>query len=469
MNLQQLRAALAKAKGKKNEYLAVANEANNYTFDQNAVTACDEEIARITALIDHAEKQAAAEAKGPVAHVGVDGAADEEPKGNAAQMRQLQTMLATAMDVTGAMRSYVRQNRRPLASGMRLQNPSHGFETFGEFLQAVKVAGQSKGRRVDARLEKMATIAGNNESSDVDGGFLAPPEFMTAMLGNVIESGQVANLCTRLPVSGPSVVLPRLKETSRANGSRYGGVVAQWTGEGDQVDASKLQVVTKHEAVHKLTVLVPVTEELMQDAPFFASWVEIASRAEMAFKLDDALLRGTGTGSPLGVLNAANVLVTAAKETNQTAGTVIRQNVHKMLGRLGGGGQKRNAVWMYNPDLYEQLLELKDDAGRLIFTPGMMIKDEATDLLAGRRAMELEQCSAPGTVGDIILADWSQYLLLDRSGPEVATSAHFYFDTHQEAIRITQRVGGCPLPSSSVAPYKGSNSRSPFVTLAARA
>lgn len=463
MTLKQLLDKKAELKKQRKAELDKATEANGHAFDKDAVAKIDAEVDNIDSLILAAQKDIEAEAKGPVATLGQEPA----PLAPQASNREVRQAINNGQLDIGNVRDMLSRGRmQNMASQIVLENPTHGFHTFGSFLQAVRVAGTSKMRTVDPRLQKLATIAGNSESSDTDGGFLAPPEFMAPMLGNLIESGIVAPLCTRMPVTGPSVMMPRLKEQSRATGSRYGGVRAYWIGEGDSITTSKLAFERKNEQVHKLAALVPVTDELMADAAFFGAWVEIASRAEMAFTLDDSLIRGGGTANPLGVLNAA-CLVSQAAESGQDVDTVIRKNIHKMIARVDSRS-KRNAKWFYNQELYSQLLELKDEAGRLIFTPGMMINNQPIDLLVGKQAIELEQCSAPGDVGDIILADWSQYLLLDRSGPEVATSMHFYFDTDQQAMRIIQRVGGCPLPSAALTPFKGSNTLSPFVTLAAR-
>ncbi len=70
--------------------------------------------------------------------------------------------------------------------------------------------------------------------------------------------------------------------------------------------------------------------------------------------------------------------------------------------------------------------------------------------------------------GDIILADLTQYLLIEKGGVHAATIIHVQFLTDETAFRFVLRANGEPLPNSSVTPYKGSNTISPFVTLAAR-
>jgi HK97 family phage major capsid protein len=87
--------------------------------------------------------------------------------------------------------------------------------------------------------------------------------------------------------------------------------------------------------------------------------------------------------------------------------------------------------------------------------------------LFGTPIVAVEQCSALGTVGDIVLADLGQYLLIDRP-PQVASSMHVRFVYDEMAFRFTYRVNGQPAWKSALTPYKGSNSLSPFVTLETR-
>jgi len=80
----------------------------------------------------------------------------------------------------------------------------------------------------------------------------------------------------------------------------------------------------------------------------------------------------------------------------------------------------------------------------------------------------LEQCSAAGEVGDIILADMSQYLLIDKGGINAASSIHVRFLYDENVYRFIYRVDGQPIWNKPLQAYKGSASVSPFVALASR-
>jgi HK97 family phage major capsid protein len=90
--------------------------------------------------------------------------------------------------------------------------------------------------------------------------------------------------------------------------------------------------------------------------------------------------------------------------------------------------------------------------------------------LFGKPVIPIEHASAIGDVGDIMLADMSQYLLIEKGGIQAANSIHIKFDYDEVAFRVTYRVNGQPLLASPLTPYKATSGRtlSPFVTLAAR-
>jgi hypothetical protein len=76
-----------------------------------------------------------------------------------------------------------------------------------------------------------------------------------------------------------------------------------------------------------------------------------------------------------------------------------------------------------------------------------------------------------GTEGDIIFADLSQYLMIDKgvdSAIDSVASMHVLFLTDEMVFRFVYRVDG-PLWRVPVTPYKGPQTQSPFITLQTRA
>jgi HK97 family phage major capsid protein len=78
-----------------------------------------------------------------------------------------------------------------------------------------------------------------------------------------------------------------------------------------------------------------------------------------------------------------------------------------------------NAVWYVNQEIEPLLYTLKI-GDKPVYIPAGGLSEVPYATLFGRPVMPLEQCSAVGEVGDILLADLSQYLLIDKGGINAA-------------------------------------------------
>ena len=79
-----------------------------------------------------------------------------------------------------------------------------------------------------------------------------------------------------------------------------------------------------------------------------------------------------------------------------------------------------------------------------------------------------DNCSAVGSKGDIMLIDPKEYMLLQKGSVKQDWSMHVAFLTDQNCFRIIFRCNGAPKKNKPVKIKNSSNTRSPFVTLAAR-
>lgn len=345
------------------------------------------------------------------------------------------------------------------------------FRSFGEQMQAVIRASQPGGF-FDPRLEVRVPM-GMGEGLGSDGGFLVQTDFSTELLRQTYEIGQVANRCRKIGLSSNanSIKIPAVDETSRIDGSRWGGVASAWTAEAGTKTPSMPQLREINLTLHKLTALAYATDELLADASALESLLMTAFAEEIAFRLDNAIIRGTGAGQPLGIL-ASPALVTVAAEGGQPIDTVVTENLINMYSRLHAGN-RRNAVWFINQNVEPQLMQLSlavGAGGNIVYMPpgGLSATPYAT--LFGLPVIPIEQASSIGDVGDVILADMSQYLLVDKGGMQAASSIHVRFVNDESTFRFVYRVAGEPTWSSPKTPFLGGATftTSPFVTLAAR-
>jgi HK97 family phage major capsid protein len=309
------------------------------------------------------------------------------------------------------------------------------------------------------------------EAFGSDGGFLVPPEFSRKLLQRVYDANNLLGRTDSYTIAGNSISFPRNNETSRANGSRWGGVRAYWREEGDQATASKPSFGRITLNLHKLFVLIHASDELLADVQGLAleQYLMRVADEEINFVVGDAILNGTGAGHPMGILNSS-ALITVNKEAGQAAATVVAQNIVNLWSRLWAPC-RQNAVWLINQDIEPQLHSMTvgtGSAATLAYLPpgGLSAKPYAT--LLGRPVMPVEWCATLGTVGDILLADLRHYVTITKGIIDNAMSIHLRFDYDESTFRFVFRVDGQPWWASPLTPYKGSNTQSCFVTLQTR-
>lgn len=343
------------------------------------------------------------------------------------------------------------------------------FKSFGEQLLCV---AQAENRSIvpDARL-MLTKQTGLSEGIGADGGFLVQTDFSTEILKRTYEVGQIAQRTRRIPITTAAngIRIPGINETSRVDGSRYGGVLGYWRDEAAAKTASQPAYRTVELSLKKLTGLVYATDELLQDAAAIEAFIMMALPEELTFKAEDAFIRGTGAGMPLGILNSGAV-VTVLQEPGQAANTLIYENVSKMYSRMWARSRP-NAVWFINQDCEPQMNQMfvvTGASGTPVYLPAGGLSQKPYGTLFGRPVIPVEYCSTVGTVGDIIFADMSQYVVIEKGGIQAASSIHVRFLNDETVFRFVYRVDGQPLWNQPLTPYQGTNTQSPFIVTETR-
>jgi HK97 family phage major capsid protein len=361
---------------------------------------------------------------------------------------------------------YLRSARRKTGFGF---DASKHYRSFGEQLQAVFQYYITKGSSTDGRLVRAPTGAG--EVDPTGGGFLVQVDFAEAVFMLAHDMGEILSRVNKIPISANAngIKINAVDETSRATGSRWGGVQSYWVDEGDTVNKTKPKFRRVEFDLKKLMSLMYITDEMLQDSTALTAIAGQAFSEEVMFMTEDGIFEGPGAGTPLGVLNAP-CLVTIPKITGQAAATIVKENIDSMWSRMWNRSRK-NAVWFINQDAEPQLNQLNQavgTGGQLVYLPPGGLSAAPYASLYGRPLIATEYNSALGTPGDILLADFSQYTLIDKGGVQAATSMHVAFLTDEMAFRITYRVDGKPMWSVPLTPFKGSLTKSPFIALAQR-
>lgn len=347
-----------------------------------------------------------------------------------------------------------------------------GFKSLAHFARDIaraSVPGSGVSKELASWSAKTAGFM--EEGDDAQGGYTVPPGFRDTILKNSLETAIVKPRATVIPMATSSVKIPYVNETSQAS-SVYGGVAIYRGTEGSQITGSNPTFGQVELSLHKVTGLVYVSSELLEDSPVSMGPLLTAMFAEaISFQEDDDYINGTGAGMPLGVL-AAPCTITVDAEAAQAADSIQWANIIKMWSRLHPRSANR-AVWLANPDTFPQLATMSQSVGDTavpVYLPANGAAAAPYGTLMGRPLILTKKCQTLGDRGDIALVDFSQYLLGTKAkGLAVAQSIHLRFDYDQTAFRFTLRYDGQPWWPAPLTPKYSTATLSPFVTLAERA
>lgn len=357
-----------------------------------------------------------------------------------------------------------------------MDDPKRGFQSIGDFFQSVHQAYIPGQNSIDDRLMRISAAAtGMNQTQGSQGGYLVPPSFSQIIWDGMNElPDNLMRYCDVHQVVGESLTFNANGETSRATGSRFGGVRAYWINEADEKTASSPRFRRMTLEPQELAVLIYATDKLLRNAPALDSYIRRAAGEEIMWMVNDAIINGTGAGQPLGIMNSG-ALIEVAKSTGQAADTVELENIQAMYARLLSRA-RMGAAWYVNQDIEPALETLVFNVGMggfPVYFPSSGGFPTATDApnarLKGLPVRPAEYMRTLGDKGDILLANLQYYALGVQGGVEEAMSIHVRFAFDETAFRFVFRVDGQPWVNTPLTPANGTSTLSPFVTLAARA
>ena len=334
-----------------------------------------------------------------------------------------------------------------------------GWRSFGEFVRGVITA--STGRNPDPRFQAAATTYGS-EGTSADGGYALPPDFKDYITKKVQGETSLLPLTDQYVSSSNKITLP-FDAIAPWSAS---GIKANWIDEATAITATKPVLSQVEVQAYKLAALCPLSEEAIEDIPSLNSWLPGKVADSVISAINEAILAGTGSGQPTGIISSAGK-VTQTAVSGQGASTVTFANVvamySKMLPQLAA-----NAVWLINPSVLPQLLSLVGPgyAPGAWLPPNNSLANAPYGTLLGRPVIANEHCSYLGTEGDVIFWAPKSYVTVTKaSGFRSDTSIHLYFDQAVSTLRVMMRLGGKSLWAGTVATKNGSSAYGNVITL----
>ena len=346
-----------------------------------------------------------------------------------------------------------------------LQNDN--WKSLDEFLVTVH------SRLNDPRLRGMqiGALSGAGEKFPSEGGFFVSEEHTAEILDAALELEIVRPRASVTPMSTNSKKIAGFDSQDHSGGTLFGNFKLTWLDEG----GTGVTKIPKTRAInliaHRAAIYTMSSQELLEDSGSFEQFLRTALTQAVAFGLDDAFLNGTGAGRPKGVL-ADSALIVVAKEGSQVADTINYENIKNMFARLHPASITKS-VWVANSTTIPQLLSLvqliknvagaENVGGSSVVTQG----DNGEFKILTRPVLFTEKVPVLGDEGDLLLADFSQYIVGMRKELSIDASIHVGWSTGEVGFRAIVRVDGQGRWSKPVTPKNGSTT-SWCVTLAER-
>lgn len=384
------------------------------------------------------------------------------------QLRAQITNLEALADAEAGMGTVLDLGQQAQVTGTKLNvadDPKRGFKSFGEYAKAVRAGA---GGRPDERLliGAAAPTTYSNESSGGDGGFAVPPEYSREIWNLSLMEDSLIPMTDNTPINGNSMVFPQDETTPWGTD----GVRAYWAAEASAATQTKVKMGVASLRLNKLMALMPITDELTEDAAALGAYLLDKGATSIRWKANEAIFQGTGAGQPQGLMNSA-AMVEVAKESGQAASTLDPKNLAKMIARLPPGSYGKS-VWVIGPDSLPALFTLSLGNYPIYLPQGggvPALQGSPYGSLLGRPVMVSQHAEAFSSAGDVQLHDLSYYRTITKAGGiETATSMHLFFDAGATAFRVTFRMDGAPKLKAAISQAKGANTLSPFVRLGAR-
>lgn len=356
----------------------------------------------------------------------------------------------------------------------RPQLDNGGFKNIGEFIDALRFGDQT-GRLKDRRVNEktggyevpeafrsafMPSVR-NDFSMDTgsQGGFAVPELYLTDVKMLSPEDMVVRPRASVIPAGDFPDTQLNLPVLNQGSNGVYGGVTVQWTAEGEakpDTSASLQELQLQPQEVSATTVL---TNKLIRNWSAASSFISNLLSVATSAAEDMAFLQGDGVGKPSGIINAAGAMAISRATANEITFADVSQMRASLYSESLSG-----AVWVANQSIIPQMVSIQDVNGRYIFIRGDVTKG-IPDTLYGVPIIFSGRTPALGSKGDLILADFSKYLIKDGSGPFIAASPHVLFQSDKTMLRITWNVDGEPWVTAPLTLEDGVTQVSPFVIL----
>ena len=265
-----------------------------------------------------------------------------------------------------------------------------------------------------------------SEGVDSEGGYLVPDEFERTLVQALEGENTLRSYLHVITTSNGTHKIPVVASKGEASWIDENGAYPEDDDTFSQVNID----------AHKLGTIIKVSEELLNDSAFdLESYFSAEFARRIGAKEEDAFITGDGSSKPTGILESAEVGVTAASATAITADEII--DLFYSL----KAPYRKNAVWVVNDSTIKAIRKLKDGNGQYIWQPAL--KDGDFDTLLGRPVLTSAYMPEIGAKAKpVMFGDLSFYWVGDRQGVTFKRLNERYADMGQVGFLTSKRLDG---------------------------
>lgn len=311
-------------------------------------------------------------------------------------------------------------------------------KNFGDVIRKIHVGQEevidTKGMTKEVKVAKFfnALINGDLKVAKTLSGstneILVPSEFQADVIDKIEkEALALRNLCHVVPVTKRSGTIPTLEDN---------GIVLQWAdsdSETEEGKKKKFALASLEYTVHRLEAYTALAKDTLNDSPIALYGILLNLYAEALIIAENAaILRGTGTKQPKGVLSELELAEITSKGLDEIVGMPYDIPASKRI----------NAVYVASSKAVKKMRLVKGTDGKYLWENGNMA-DGQLPRFNGYKVLELDSVDEAGK-NVVLFGNFKDYYIFDRNELQVETNttSDAAFFGNSAIVRLQTRIDG---------------------------
>jgi len=316
---------------------------------------------------------------------------------------------------------------RPAGGNDKKDEPSAERKVFAAYLR--------HGDRTPA--DELKTLV---ESSDPQGGYLAPAEMSSEFIRDLVEFSPIRSLASVRSTGSLSVQYPK----------RTGITSAKWKGETQASEASEPAFGQLEIVVKEVNTYVDISNQLLADSAGAAeAEVRLALAEDFGQKEGLAFIEGDGVLQPMGLLSDAGIGYTANGHPTSLYPDSLITLIYAMP-----AAYRQRGTWLMNGSTLATIRKLKDGQGNFLWQPSYAA--DVPETILGRPVVEaVDMPDVASGEFPIIFGDFATgYRIVDRLALSILVNPYSRATEGVTRIHATRRVGAGVVQSRAMRKLK---------------